>query len=440
LIKQNGINKDTLNKFSEVESSVLYKLPSNWRWARLKDIVENVQYGYTETSSLEQIGPKFLRITDIQNDSVNWEEVPYCKINENDLEKFKLENDDILIARTGATTGKSFLITDPPLAVFASYLIRIRCKENICPKYVWSFMKSSIYWNQITVMKKGSAQPGANAKILSNLVIPIPPLSEQKRISEKIQSLLNKIEKAHRLTEESKKSFESRRMAILDKAFRGGFDKDYMIQEYKDSKDLNYLIPSEWDWFTINDVCDLISDCPHSTPKYIEHGQYFAIRTSDVSFGKIDLSNARRVSESDFLNRTQRTKPIEGDIVYCREGSVGNAGMIEHENICLAQRVVLLRANRKKILPKYFALVLNSPVMRKQVFSNISQTTSPRINIGTLKQLKVPVPSLEEQQYIVKIIESILEYEENSREFYSVENVLKTLKSSILFKAFRGEL
>lgn len=145
-----------------------YPIPENWVWVRLSDCLEKVEYGYTESSSLEKIGPHFLRITDIQDDNVDWGKVPYCKISNDSLNKYLLKNNDIVVARTGATTGKSFLIKDPPEAVFASYLIRLRANKLIDPRYLWTFMKSSIYWNQITVVKKGSAQPGANANILGS--------------------------------------------------------------------------------------------------------------------------------------------------------------------------------------------------------------------------------------------------------------------------------
>src|SRR4051812_15425050 len=92
--------------------------------------VSAINYGYTESASSEAVGPRFLRITDIQNDKVDWDGVPYCKIAASDLPKYRLASGDIVFARTGATTGKSFLVDDPPDAVFASYLIRLRLLDK----------------------------------------------------------------------------------------------------------------------------------------------------------------------------------------------------------------------------------------------------------------------------------------------------------------------
>ncbi|MBG9471367.1 restriction endonuclease subunit S [Priestia megaterium] len=417
-----------------------YVLPENWVWKKLEHCVDSIQYGYTETASIQETGPKFLRITDIQNNNVNWNTVPYCSITEKEFEKYKLVDNDIVIARTGATTGKSYLISKPPMSVFASYLIRLRCKSIMLPSYLWAFMKSPTYWKQIMVVKKGSTQPGANAKILGNLLIPLPPLNEQKRIADKVERFINKVEEANQLIQEAKETFELRRAAILDKAFRGQFINNVENQELKELDNMNYTIPSNWDYMSVEEVCELISDCSHSTPKYIEDGEYPAIRTSDVYFGSINTSKAKRVSEQDYLERTKRTTPQKDDVIYCREGTVGNAGIIRNEKVCLAQRVVLLRANKEKVLPKYFVYVLNSPIMLRQVFANISQTTSPRINISTLKKLKLPIAPIELQQSIVNIIETSLKIEQKAKSLYTLDDKLNSLKQSILFKAFRGEL
>ncbi|MDA2006339.1 restriction endonuclease subunit S [Bacillus cereus] len=204
-----------------------YNIPENWIWITLENCLESIQYGYTETASLEEVGPKFLRITDIQNDMVDWNSVPYCKIDEKNLEKYVLKDNDIVVARTGATTGKSYLISKPPVGVFASYLIRLRKSRAIDPQYLWNYMKSPMYWKQIIVVKKGSAQPGANAQILGNLFIPLPPLAEQERIAQKINSLFGKIDTARYLMEEAlnnsakQEGLEQLKQSILFKAFHG---------------------------------------------------------------------------------------------------------------------------------------------------------------------------------------------------------------------------
>lgn len=105
-------------------------LPEGWEWSTLKEIVSSITYGHTASATDEPVGPRFLRITDIQNGRVNWDTVPYCKCD--DLNKYALKNGDIVIARTGATTGKSFLIGDlAERSVFASYRIRLETLDDL---------------------------------------------------------------------------------------------------------------------------------------------------------------------------------------------------------------------------------------------------------------------------------------------------------------------
>ncbi len=145
--------------------------------------VSAINYGYTESASNEPVGPRFLRITDIQDDHVDWDNVPYCKIESHDLPKYRLANGDLVFARTGATTGKSFLVFDPPDAVFASYLIRLRLLDkNLLPEFVSLFFQTTGYWKWIKEGSTGSAQGGFNATKLGSMSIPIPPLAEQRRI------------------------------------------------------------------------------------------------------------------------------------------------------------------------------------------------------------------------------------------------------------------
>jgi type I restriction enzyme, S subunit len=158
------------------------------RRVKLKDIADKVDYGLTEKAKDEKVGPKFLRITDIQNGAVNWDTVPHCKCTDKDFEKNKLESGDIVFARTGATTGKSFLINEVnEPTVFASYLIRLRLNsEKVLPEFVAYFFKSDLYWRQIYADSDGATLPSFNATKLKKLQLPLPTLSEQKAIVAKL--------------------------------------------------------------------------------------------------------------------------------------------------------------------------------------------------------------------------------------------------------------
>jgi type I restriction enzyme S subunit len=200
---------------------ILTELPRGWVWAMIEQIADSIQYGYTESAKLEPIGPKLLRITDIQNNRVNWDTVPYCICSDDDFKKYKLYKGDIVFTRTGATTGKSFLISECPDAVFASYLIRLRLFQEIERKYFANFLDSPYYWAQITAGKKGSAQPGVNATVLATLTVPLPPTAEQYRIVAEVERRLSVVEELEQTIEANLKRASRLRQAILKRAFEG---------------------------------------------------------------------------------------------------------------------------------------------------------------------------------------------------------------------------
>ena len=179
--------------FSPQRESEIGPLPAHWRVVRLGEVVERPQYGYTASANQEKIGTKLLRITDIQDDTVYWPTVPFCSIERKNLEKYLLKRGDILVARIGATTGKTYLVNECPLSVFASYLIRLRTTSDLLPEYLYFFTHTSQYWAQINAVKGGRLKQGINIPVLTALLIPLPPLDEQREIARILQAVDAKI-------------------------------------------------------------------------------------------------------------------------------------------------------------------------------------------------------------------------------------------------------
>src|SRR5205823_5232929 len=127
------------------------------------------------------------RITDIQDNQVNWDTVPGCTIRAEDVAKYELHENDILIARTGGTIGKSFLVSNVTVkSVFASYLIRVIPSSNISAAYLKLFLESGPYWQQLRAKSAGTGQPNVNGEALSGLCVSLPPVEEQHRIVSKV--------------------------------------------------------------------------------------------------------------------------------------------------------------------------------------------------------------------------------------------------------------
>ena len=220
LIKEGKIKKEKPLPPITVDE-IPYELPEGWEWVRLKEMTENIHYGYTASAIYNDTGIKFLRITDIQDNKVNWDTVPFCEIEEGKLKTYLLRNNDILIARTGGTIGKSFIVKDiKHNAVFASYLIRVISLQGVNPDYIKLFLETPLYWEQLIRKSKGTGQPNVNAVSLSNLVIPLPPLNEQKRIVEKVDQLMALYNELERNIKQSKKDCELLMQSVLQEAFK----------------------------------------------------------------------------------------------------------------------------------------------------------------------------------------------------------------------------
>jgi type I restriction enzyme S subunit len=163
-------------------------------WKKLGEVCE-LEYGYTDIAKKEG-NVRFIRITDIdENGKLRVTDPKYTELKEEN-KKYLLSKGDILVARTGATYGKTVLFNKDYEAVYASFLIRVKLNKTILSSYYWHFAQSNYYWKQAKKMVGGGAQPQFNANVLKNLQIPIPPLSEQERIVailDKFEALVNDI-------------------------------------------------------------------------------------------------------------------------------------------------------------------------------------------------------------------------------------------------------
>ena len=189
LIKEGKIKKQKpLPEITDEE--IPFDIPDSWKWVRWGELSQSIQYGYNAPA--QPTGKiRMVRISDIQNNRVLWKTVPFCDIPDDEISNYLLSANDVLFARTGGTVGKSFLVKDGPYdAIYAGYLIRTRYSKILIPEYLKSFMESQLYWSQLRYGTTAVAQPNCNGKTLSKMILPLPPLAEQKRIVQKLNKLL----------------------------------------------------------------------------------------------------------------------------------------------------------------------------------------------------------------------------------------------------------
>ena len=189
LIEEGKIKKEKPLK-EITEDEIPFEIPDNWRWERWGNLSNSIQYGYN-ASAISYGFAKMVRISDIQDNKILWDSVPYCEITESEYEKYKLNNTDILFARTGGTVGKSVLVSGlTERSVYAGYLIRSHYNHNLNPQYLKYFMECPLYWNQLTQGTTKGCQPNCNGQTLSQMIVPLPPIEEQQRIVEKLNTIL----------------------------------------------------------------------------------------------------------------------------------------------------------------------------------------------------------------------------------------------------------
>ena len=408
-----------------------YKVPDNWCWVRLGSISTN-QYGYSAKAIYDSNYPRMLRITDIKEDGVDWKSVPNCVIDDETKEKYLLQTDDIVVARTGATTGKSYLLVNPDNAVFASYLIRLRITREVLPSYIYLFLQSSLYWNQITDLAAGIAQPGVNSSKLLTLMVPLPEKAEQSRIVARIESLFAKLDEAKEKIQEVLDGADLRRAAILHQAFTGKLTEKWRKENSVDDE--------SWKEKLFADFCETQYGYTESAtndpigPKFL---RITDIQDNQVEWNKVPYC---KITNDDF----EKYRLSDGDIVVARTGATtGKSFLIEDvTDAVFASYLIGIKIKEKSmVMPHFVYKFMQSSFYWQQITDFKIGIAQPGVNAKKIKALRIKIPQIEEQQEIVRLLDNLL-----SREQATVTaceealTTIDTLKKSILARAFRGEL
>jgi type I restriction enzyme S subunit len=240
-----------------------------------------------------------LRITDIVPSQIDWESVPYCKIDEREKDKFSLASGDIVIARTGATVGYAKLIRDNPEAVFASYLVRVRVDPKYAdPGYVGRIVESKVYKRFVMSRVGGAAQPNANAKVLSSFPLQVPGRSTQARFVEVLSAYDDMIEN------------NRRRIQLLEEAARLLYKEWFAHLRFPGHEHVKITdgVPEGWERKVLGDVCFEIRETvdpkslePNTPYIGLEHMPRRSITLSDWDYAEKVTSSKHRFREGEIL-------------------------------------------------------------------------------------------------------------------------------------------
>lgn len=470
-------------------------LPKSWLWTTIKDVCGKPQYGWTTKASNDG-DIKLLRTTDITSGSVCWPSVPYCLNNPENKKKYLLEENDILISRAGSV-GKSYIVLNPMNAVFASYLVRI--KPRVLPYFVFYYLQSLYYWNQIWDKSSGIAIPNVNGSKLGAITLPLAPLAEQRRIVSRIDELFSKIEAGERAIAAARAGLARYRKAILKAAVTGALTEDWRAQRgepeetgadlldrvlkerrtaweeaelaklsakgkpepksaaewtrfrarYKEPAPAAPIdplcIPSSWTWTNLGQLSLIKGGVTVDRKRQPEIPMTLPyLRVANVQNGHIDLENVKTITIEKSKVAEYLLKP--GDILLNEGGDLDKlgrgwvwSGQIEkciHQNHVFRARPIIREISSRFI--SFYTNTLGQTFFMERGKQSINLAS---ISLSSISKLPVPLPNIEEQREIVSRLEKVLSRMTAAEVALDAqEYTARALKQSILKAAFEGRL
>lgn len=448
-----------------IDEEIPFDVPNGWEWERWGNISQSIQYGYN-APALEHGAIKMVRISDIQENCVLWDNVPYCQIEENDIDTYLLKVNDILFARTGGTVGKSFLVEEvPEKAIYAGYLIRTRYSSLLNPRYMKSFMESQLYWEQLKTGTIATAQPNCNGKTLAKMLLPIPPTKEQDRIVEKLTQLSSFLDnyglcqdRLNLLNKEIKEQFKK---SILQEAIQGklvpqlteeGTAQDLLEQikieklnlvkvgklkksalatsvifrgddnkYWEKSEDgavcideeIPFEIPSNWAWVRLDDICSFIHR--GKSPQYSPIKKYPVVAQKCNQWAGFSIEKAKFIEPKSITSYNDEYFLQDRDLMWNSTG-LGTLGRMAiyytilnpYELAVADSHVTVIRPYKTHIVSEYLYYYFASNTVQSVIEDKSDGSTKQKeLATKTVKSYLVPLPPFVEQLRIVQKIKSV---------------------------------
>jgi type I restriction enzyme S subunit len=413
-------------------SEVVADRSERWEVKPLSDLADAIQYGYTAKAKTDAAGIRYLRITDIQDDHVEWSTVPSCDVSEAESKKYLLAAGDLVFARTGATVGKSFLIRgNIPKSVFASYLIRVRLRKHVDPRYVAHFFQSPSYWNQIAESSAGIGQPNVNGKKLAQIQIPVAPPQQQIEIVAELEKQFSRLDEAVANLQRVKANLKRYKASVLKAAVEGRLVEteatlarregrayetgEQLLQRILEERRTKWsgrgkwkapepttteaTLPDGWTWASVDQLADVGTG---ATPKrdkaaYWNDGDVPWVTSSVVNGAYVDQAS-EFVTKLALAETNLTLYPI-GTLLIAMYGEGKTRGKCTELRIPASTNQALAALQVDSSIRGYLRhfLELNYEEMRKFASGGVQ----PNLNLGLVRAVCVPLPPLAEQTRIV---------------------------------------
>ena len=420
-----------------------YQVPENWCWARI-GAISDFERGITFPASAKENEPTeenipCLRTANVQEnleiDDLIYVNQSFMKGNEAKLVR---ENDIIMSsANSRELVGKASFVTHVPFPMtFGGFVLNIRAR-GISSKYLFYFLRQEFLAGKFMGESTQTTNiANINTTTLGSYELPLPPLAEQQRIVDRIEYLFAKLDEAKEKAQSVLDSFETRKAAILHKAFTGELTAKWRAEHGVEME--------SWVNETLQSVCSMkITDGTHKTPTSCDAdvGVPF-ISAKDVTGEVICWDKIKYIVPELHEELYARLAPQLDDILLAKNGTTGVAAIVDVDKVFdLYVTLAVLRPDKSKILPRYLLRIVNSPVCKNQFDEHLTGIGVPNLHLRDIKEVVIQVPSLAEQAAIIQIVDSIMEKEQQAKEAAeAVLDKIDLLKKSILARAFRGEL
>lgn len=416
-----------------------YEVPENWVWVRLRAVCffEN-GYAFKSDKFSSEKGIPVIRISNIKENNVDLDDC-IKTLEENIDEKYIVHQGDLLIAMSGATTGKNGVYMSANIAYLNQRVgnIKVKNKELLIEKFRNFYIANM--QNEILNTAYGGAQPNISSQKMSVMTFPLPPLSEQQRIVERIEELFAKLDEAKERLQEVADSFAVRKAAILHKAFTGELTKQWRRE--------NGVSDESWEERKLNEICIARAGYAFNSKEFGSKG-YQIIRMGNLYGGQLLLDRSPVFIDEEILDEKIIEKSIiqKGDILITLTGTkykrdYGYAVLVTITGkMLLNQRILSLRPKNDNA--DFICYCLQTKEFRDVFFSNeTGGVNQGNVSSKFVENISIKYPTIPEQHEIVCLIDDLLARERAAQQV--TEQALASIdlmKKSILARAFRGEL
>ena len=407
-------------------------LPKGWVETELGSYIY-LKNGYAyKTTQFQETGIPVLKISNITHDGnidvSNTQFVDEKYLNQS----FLVKKGDILIAMSGATTGKFGIYKSDDSVLQNQRVGNIKLRSEDLGNKSFVYYLIAYLKKEIEERAYGGAQPNISPKLIETIKIPLPPLAEQERIVAKLDALFAQIDLMKKSLAQIPTILKNFRQQVLTQAVTGK-----LTEKWREGKEL-----SEWKDVKFKDVTEKITDGDHQAPPQVEEGVPFLV-ISDLTNNGINLEKVKRFVPSEYYSKIpEYRKPKVADVLYTVTGSFGLPFLVTtNEEFCFQRHIGLIRVNNLYLTSKYCFYFLQSDNAYQQARAGARGVAQLTVSLTSIRSFDLTLPSIKEQEEIVSRVESLFAKADFIESQYkTLKAKIENLPQSILHKAFKGEL